>query len=95
MTPELANELLLKVYRHLQKPIQNGMALRQEMMTALKNGKIPAGYRYEFLMEISQDIYEVLENARHIFNLSYPNDSFSNQDLRDILNFVEKLIGKK
>lgn len=92
MTPELANALLIKIYKELQKPIQNGAALRTQMFDEIKKGKKPTGYRYEFEQDLANHIFELLKDAKIQFQMSFPTDELSNNDFRDILEFVRKKI---
>jgi hypothetical protein len=78
-----------------QNRLKNGSRLRDLMHQQLAEGRIPEGYRYIWILDSTEIIWELLMDIARQFDNQHPDDQASTLDMLDILKRVEARFSKK
>lgn len=91
---EFVRKVFTALFENRDTRLQRGQKLRQQIADAIAQGKVPTGYRVDWLKNSAMELIRVLQDVGHQFNLDYPDDQISTQDLCDVLETAKGMIKK-
>lgn len=71
--------------------MQWGMNIRNAMGKQLKAGKVPTGYRPDWLRKTASDIHELIKKAVMQFETTYTWDKINKMDIFDLIETYKSL----
>lgn len=84
-TSQAANRILLRLVSDKEARVKFGLKQRQAMMSAIKRGEEPQGYRPDWIRNTVRAVFQTLAEKAMEFNEIHPQDRISNHDLADVI----------
>lgn len=82
---DFACGLLYKFVTSKERRLKLGSEKRAELQKQIAAGEKVTGYRAEWLFGSASRVLDILIDCASEFNISYPEDMISVQDLKDVL----------
>jgi hypothetical protein len=82
---QLIADKFVAMKNNVKARLKTGADERDKMAASIEKGETVKGYRMEFHVGTSKKLFELLATEARAFNLKYPEDRISVQDMLDVL----------
>jgi len=91
-----ASEVLFKLVTDIETKLRWGQIQRENIKAIIKSGKVPRGYRVDWLDATARGLIRFLRERAEEFNFMFPHDRCSTDDFVDALSSaILRLRGRK
>lgn len=84
-------QVLLAVHDSSRRA-KNAKERRKQLLLLMKSGVAPTGPKVEWIKKTAKNIIKLIENHVEVFNISYGDDTITNEDISDLFAHLSEII---